>query len=254
MYYPKSQITPNLYTNGDEFVSSIDNSSYSGYYFKTSAGKYFTGRNQDDRPNVELIIATALSQDTNTTPNPNININVLSLDNTDFLSNQYEVNTDEVLNYFTLKNINIYDPPKTLIPTYNPILPTQQDYQNGEFRRLFAKKTNEIQYVEIDQDTFAKLLAKDPQILWQLYEPFDLTWYLTGNIEDVARINFNTVELATLRKKLPMLGEYLKFNYIKYYNKMVTTNVLVNRDTRANTTLNREQLTGSLYRDNSISR
>ena len=34
MYYPKSQITPNLYTNGDEFVSSVDNSGYSGYYFK----------------------------------------------------------------------------------------------------------------------------------------------------------------------------------------------------------------------------
>jgi hypothetical protein len=134
------------------------------------------------------------------------------------------------------------------------VLPTSQDYQNGEFRRLFAKKTNEIQYIEIDQDTFAKLVAKDPQILWQLYEPFDLTWYLTGNIEDVARINFNTIELTSKRKKLPMLGEYLKFNYIKYYNKTVTTNVLVNRDTRTNSISSTEQPTGSFYRDNSISR
>jgi hypothetical protein len=114
------------------------------------------------------------------------------------------------------------------------VLPTQQDYQNGEFRRLFAKKTNEIQYVEINLDTFSQLIAKDPQILWQLYEPFDLTWQLTGNIEDVARVNFNTVELTSKRKKLPRLGDYLKFNYIKYYNKMVTTNVLVNRVSRTN--------------------
>jgi hypothetical protein len=127
------------------------------------------------------------------------------------------------------------------------VLPTPQDYQNGEFRRLFAKKTNEIQYIEIDQDTFDKLLAKDPQILWQLYEPFDLTWYLTGNIEDVARINFNTVELTSKRKRLPRLGDYLKFNYIKYYNKTVTTNVLVNRDTRANRISSTEQPTGSFY-------
>ena len=114
MYYPKSQITPNLYTNGDEFVSSVDNSGYSGYYFKISTGKYFTGRNQDDRPNVELIPVTSLSQDNNNAPNPNINVNVLSLDSTDFLSTQYEVNTEEVSNYFALKNINIYNPPKSI--------------------------------------------------------------------------------------------------------------------------------------------
>jgi hypothetical protein len=97
------------------------------------------------------------------------------------------------------------------------VLPTQQDYQNGEFRRYFAKKTNEIQYVEINLDTYTKLVAKNPQVLWQLYEPFNLTWQLTGNKEQVGRVNFNTVELTSKRKKLPRLGDYLKFDYIKYY-------------------------------------
>jgi hypothetical protein len=241
MYFPKSQITPNLYTNGGEFVNADTQEVYSGYYFKISTGKYFTGRNQDDRPNEELLpLQTVQIIDTPIVQNAQSNYTATT--------NIYEQINEEYL------NLTSTTPTITIIPSYNPVLPTQQDYQNGEFRRLFAKKTNEIQYVEIDQDTFAKLLAKDPQILWQLYEPFDLTWYLTGNIEDVARINFNTVELATLRKKLPRLGEYLKFNYIKYYNKMVTTNVLVNRDARANTILNREQPTGSIYRDNSISR
>jgi hypothetical protein len=221
MYYPKSQITPNLYTNGGEFVYADTQEAYSGYYFKISTGKYFTGRNQDDRPNLEL----SLLQTVQTVATPIVQN---SQPNYTAITNVYEQTNEEYL------NIKSLSPSITIIPTYNPVLPTNQDYQNGEFRRLFAKKTNEIQYVEIDQDTFTKLLAKDPQILWQLYEPFDLTWQLTGNIEDVARINFNTVELATLRKKLPRLGEYLKFNYIKYYNKMVTTNVLVNRDTGAN--------------------
>ena len=49
MYYPKSQITPNLYTNGNEFVYEDSGLFYNGYYFKTSKGEYFTGRNQDDR-------------------------------------------------------------------------------------------------------------------------------------------------------------------------------------------------------------
>jgi hypothetical protein len=216
MYYPKSQITPNLYTNGGEFASSIDNSDYSGYYFKISTGKYFTGKNQDDRPNVELIPIISLSQDNNTAPNPNINVNVLSLDNSDFLSTQYEVNTEEVSNYFALKNINVYNPPKSTIPYYNPVQPSNQDYQNGEFRRFFCKKTNEIQYIETDIPTYNKLIAQDPQILWQLYKPFNITWKLTGTIQEVVRINYNIVQLASKTKSLPMLGEYLNSNYIKY--------------------------------------
>jgi hypothetical protein len=216
MYYPKSQITPNLYTNGDEFVLSTDNSSYSGYYFKISTGKYYTGRNQDDRPNVELIPVTSLSQDNNNTPNPNVNINVLSLDSTDFLSTQYEVNTEEVSNYFALKNINPYNPPKSLVPYYNPVQPLNQDYKNGEFRRFFCKKTNEIQYIEIDIPTYNKLIAQDSQILWQLYKPFNITWKLTGTVQEVVRINYNIVQLASKTKGLPMLGDYLNSNYIKY--------------------------------------
>lgn len=204
MYFPKSQITPNLYTNGGEFVYASNQEVYSGYYFKTSTGKYYTGRNQDDRPNEELLIL----QTVQTIDTPIIQNSQLNYAST---TNVYEQINEEYL------NLTLSTPTITIIPTYNPVLPTQQDYQNGEFRRLFAKKTNEIQYVEINQDTFSKLVAKDPQILWQLYEPFDLTWQLTGNIEDVARVNFNTVELTSKRKRLPRLGDYLKFDYIKYY-------------------------------------
>jgi hypothetical protein len=217
MYYPKSQITPNLYTNGGEFILSDSKSEYNGYYFKISTGKYFTGRNQDDRPNIELIPVEALSQDNINTPNPNVNVNVLSLDSTDFISNQYEVNTDDVFDYFNLKNINIYNPPKTNTPYYNPVLPTNQDYKNGEFRRLFCKKTNEIQYTEINAVVYNQLISKSPQILWQLYEPFNITWQLTGNAGDVARINYRTVESTSKKRKLPKLGDYLKSDYIKYY-------------------------------------
>jgi hypothetical protein len=75
----------------------------------------------------------------------------------------------------------------------------------------------EIQYIEIDLDQFTKLKAKDPQILFSLYQPFTITWILTGSKENVAKINKNIVELAEKRNRLPKLGEYLKFDYIKYY-------------------------------------
>jgi hypothetical protein len=46
---------------------------------------------------------------------------------------------------------------------------------------------------------------------------FTITWILTGNKEQVAKINKNIVELASFRQKLFRFGDYLKFDYLKYY-------------------------------------
>ena len=56
MYYPKSQITPNLYTNGNEYIILSNRSNYVGYYFTTSDNKIFSGRNPNDKPNFELVL------------------------------------------------------------------------------------------------------------------------------------------------------------------------------------------------------
>ena len=50
MYFPKSQITTDLYTNGKEFIYINSNTEYIGFYFKTSNGKYYTGKNPNDSP------------------------------------------------------------------------------------------------------------------------------------------------------------------------------------------------------------
>ena len=121
------------------------------------------------------------------------------------------------MNYAQLKNINIYNPPVKILPYYSPTQPTQQDYQNGEFQRYFCKQTNQILYIEINQEQFDKLVAQDPQIEFSIYQPFTITWILTGNKENVAKVNKNIVELAEKRNRLPKLGEYLKFDYLKYY-------------------------------------
>ena len=159
MYFPKSQIKPNLYTNGGEFAIATTNQEYVGYYFKTSTGKYYTGRNQDDRPNEEL---TSLVTDATTI-------------NTSLSIESAVTVVDPIYSYITSSPIS---PTPVFAPTYNPSLPTQQDYQNTEFQRYFCKKTNEIIYIEINKDQFDKLVAKDPQILWQLYKPFTITWHI----------------------------------------------------------------------------
>jgi len=253
MYYPKSQITPNLYTNGGEFVSAINQEAYSGYYFKISNGKYFTGRNQDDRPNVELVPIEA------NLPSPNNSTQI----QTNYVAtvNVFESNNEQYL------NITHQNPTSIIVPTYNSTPPTQQDYQVGEFRRYFCKKTNEYQYIEINQEQFDKLLAKDPQILWQLYQPFFIDWQLTGDKQKVAQVNKNATELVIFRNKFFGLNEYLKLDFLKYYQPEVGTTtsgsyingvnqgyVLDNRDRRGNGVFYSQNDSGSVRRDSSITR
>lgn len=204
MYYPKSQITPNLYTNGNEFVLSTTQEVYSGFYYKVSTGKFYTGRNQDDKPNIELL--PLITSQTISTPTQE-----------NFQSNYITTTSIFDANNETYLNIKSQQPTSKFIPTYLPETPTQQDYQVGEFRRYFCKKTNQIQYIEINQEQFDQLVAKDPQIEFSLYLPFFIDWQLTGDEQQVARINKNSVELISFQQKLPNLNQYLRFDYTKYY-------------------------------------
>ena len=207
MYYPKSQIKTNLYANPGEFVNATTLEPYSGYYFTISTGKFFTGKTPQDVPNTEIIRSSNLSE-TLTTPKTDVFIE--SPTDTSTLPSQL----------FTSEYNNITGTPDIVfsnIPPYFATLPTEQDYQNGEFRRYFCKKTNEILYIEISKTTFDLLINKSPDILWPLYSPFNITWQITGDKEQVARINKNIVDLTSVRLQLPKFGDYLNNNYLKYY-------------------------------------
>jgi hypothetical protein len=200
MYYPLSQITSNLYTNGNEFTYIGRDLPYVGYYWKVSSGKYYTGKTPQDTPSEEIILISNPSQISTTSPDTNSNFSYYNIDG---ISSEY---------------IGIVQPPPpSLSPNYFPTIPTQEDYQIGEFRRYFCKKTNEIIYLEIDKDTYNKLINKDSTILYQLYQPFNLPWQLTGDKPQVFIINKNITELTSKQQKLPMLSKYLKNDFTKYY-------------------------------------
>ena len=200
MYYPLSQITSNLYTNGKEFAYQNNKQPYTGYYWKTSTGKFFTGKTPQDLPLEELIIYS---------PENNVEVSVTISGDSSYY-NQFDSNTFEYLNL-------VSPPTPPLPPTYSPTIPTQQDYQIGEYRRYFCKKTNEIVYLEINKDTYDKLVGKDSKILYQLYQPFNLPWQLTGDKSQVFITNKNITELTSKQQKLPMLSEYLRNDFTKYY-------------------------------------
>lgn len=210
-YYPKSQITTNLNTNGGE-LSYIDGQEYIGYYWKNSKGQFFTGKTPQDTPTEKLIKITYNGDDF-LSKKPSSVIALFS-DDPDPVMPYYNGSVN-VLRYTLLQNIDLS---KTVfLPFYSPTLPTEQDYQIGEFRRYFCKKINEIIYLEISKNTFNKLTTKNPQILWQLYFPFSLPWQITGDKENVYKTNRNITELTSIRKKLPMLSEYLKNDFTKYW-------------------------------------
>jgi hypothetical protein len=191
MYYPKSQITTNLYSNG-EFVLKSTNEEYTGFYWKTISGKYYTGKTPQDDSIEELQL-------------PSTNIVV-----TDDIEAANSVGS---IVYQSLNKINT----SGKIPPYSTNTPISSDYDMGEFTRYFCKKSNEIIYLEINKDTYTKLVNKDKTYLFQLYQPFKFQWVITGDKEKVYIANKNITRYMIEKFSFPFLNKYLKEDYLKYY-------------------------------------
>jgi hypothetical protein len=196
MYYPISQIKTNLYTNGGEFALITTNQEYIGYYWLTSTSKKYTGKTPNDINIVELVDLPQKPQ----------------------LNNIFTPNTITVtgLNEY-YNNIKELQPQTLFTPTYKQPQPTQQDYQIGEFRRYFVKKTNELLYIEVNKDTYENILNKNTQWLWQDYLAFNIPWSITGDKLTVAKTNKNIVDLTIQRLSLYKFNDYLRNDYTKYY-------------------------------------
>lgn len=223
-YYPLSQVKTNLYTNGDEYVLKFDNTDYIGYYWKTSNGKFYTGKTPQD-PNYQEIILKP-SKENPQTPKGEVGysqtVNVLfsygdPSVNPEFNESSPTYDENIIESYLKLNNIPVNNPPVINLPVYNASTPTEQDYSIGEFRRYFCKKSNELLYLEINKDTYDKLFNKDRSYLFQLYIPFNIPWSLTGDRNKVYQTNKNIVEITINNNNFKMFDAYLKQDYLKYY-------------------------------------
>lgn len=199
MYYPLSQITTNLYTNGEEFIIFSSRTPYSGYYWKNSKGEHFTGKTPQDTPNLKLI--------------PLVKDSLINVNENENITSYYNKTDDNSINYLNLINPDAPGLP----PTFSPNIPNENDYKNGEYKRYFCKKINELIYLEINRDTYNKLISQDPKIQYSYYLPFNISWYLTGDKLNVYNVNKNIVELIMKSMSLYQFDLYLQKNYIKYY-------------------------------------
>lgn len=206
MYYPKSQIKTNIYTNGGELNYKSDGKNYIGNYWKTSDGKYFTGKTPNDTNIQELI-----------KPNPQTDQNLSTvIQSTISLPNQSYINNNSVISIEYSKLNTKFNESKLLPSSYNPSL-TQSDYDLGEFTRYFCKKTNEIIYTEVNKETHTKLIGKNSSYLWQLYIPIKYAWTISGDKEQVYNINKNMTQHMMTTFKLPALDKFLREDYLKFW-------------------------------------
>ena len=194
MYYPKSQIKPNLFTNGDQYVYLRDETNYIGFYYSTSDGRYFTGKSPNNGPNFELI------------PVP-VNINFVEGLNTHVAGDHYVIN--DVYDY--ARGVDLT---KGNIPPSNPIsifpTPTQEDYDNKEFVRYFLKRINQEKYMEVDQSTYISYKSKEPNVNFVLYQAFRLPLLISGKRAEVYNINRKTVIRVQNNLKFRSFIQYFK--------------------------------------------
>lgn len=195
MYYPKSQIKTSLYTNGGEYFLSTTKEDYKGYYYEISSGQKYTGKTPQEGNNI-LIIKYGTPQTQYLPPPP-----------PDTIVTQDELSGGS---YKTT-------PPLRTLPQFNLTLPTSQDQQNGQFNRYFCKKTNENKYLEINQDTYKKLINKDPQIAWDLYNPAQITWIIKGNQNQVFNSNKGSVVVIEQQRSWYGFTQWFQDKFLKYY-------------------------------------
>ena len=200
MYYPKSQIKTNLFTNGDEYVYYNTNNEYSGSYFITGNGKVFTGKNPNNKPNYPL---SAISENLN-------GFQQLSSEQED-LPISYNVINDS---YYWAKGISpttnnpVPSPPIQIFPN-----PSIKEYEIGEIQRFFVKKINEVKYVEINNQQFNSFASSQSNVQSSLYSTFQLPWVITGNRSRAYNVNMKTVNRIITNFKLQGFKSYFKGRY-----------------------------------------
>lgn len=197
MYYPKSQIKTNQYTKGDEYVILKSNTPYTGYYFTTSRGEAFSGKNPNESPSYKL------RQIQNQTTDTNIE---------SFPDNYYVVNDG----YYTSKGLSTNrttpTPPQQTFPVLN-----EQDYKLGEFQRYFLKKTNEPKFLEISKNDYYLYTSKNTSVFYELYTPIQISWIISGNKDQVYQVNKNIVAKAERERQLYGFTQYFRDNFTQFY-------------------------------------
>ena len=163
-YYPKSRIIENQKANPGEF-SLPNGKEYTGPYYTTFDGKFFTGENPyslNSQPLTQI----------QTSADP------------EFINFQKE----EYDSLKTSKLAQLIDP-----SPFTP-KPTPEDYKRGKITRYFARQRNgtQFQIMEVDQITYDNLSNNKGGLNYALWKVISIFWQISGPLRDERVNNIRT--------------------------------------------------------------
>lgn len=194
MYYPKSKIISNLYTNGQELVYTSTERFYTGSYHILSDGRIYTGKNQQDGELKSLKFAEEVQQldaeaVASSTGNKNLNSNTF---------------------YDEIRRRQQINPPKLelLEPKY-----TQPTVKYPILTRYFLRRTNNAIFTEVSLQDYNAIKNRDKKYNWGIYVTFELPWSTSGAY--IKETNERMVLLTEQRYKVYGFTQYIT-NYTEF--------------------------------------
>jgi hypothetical protein len=202
-YYPSTKIKTNQKALLGEFT--LNGVVYSGSYYSTYDGKFFTGPDPILGSNQELIPALRNS------------------------NSEYVLGSSTNASSVVLRELNskLQTKNKTLTQpvSYQPIT-LDSDYSRGYFTRYFVKRTNQRGYVmEISEEEFESIRNGTATYDISFYQTVSLIWKLTGPLRSKRISQYQTREgivdtnqriVESLNKSFPGLKEFIGEDYAKF--------------------------------------
>jgi hypothetical protein len=184
-YYSANEIVNNLYTTGQELMTT-DNVDYVGLYHKYTTGEIYSQPTWNKNKSVKLI--------------------------------KYKEQPESVIEYNKISDIEIN---YKSFNTYNVVI-TKENINNGYIDRFIIKRSNDNIFYEVNSDTYDAYTSEDIDPV--LYSAVKLKWYITGNITDTQQGNItipgvqsnNYKELQTAEITVPGISLYFT-DLLQYY-------------------------------------
>jgi len=214
-YIPKNQIVTNLYTEGNEFVIKSTKTPYQGAYWKKSDGTFYTGKNPNEIPSIEIILATKTISTPSEGSITTITVGGSNIPPAYVLDDLISLPTG--LKYSQLTNA----PLEVLLntPQLVTVPPTENDYKLGSYTRYMLTKINDSTFLEVTKTTYDKIVSHDAVWTWELYTPFTIPWTLIGDEDYVYNTNGKIVALTEERLGKYGLQSYFGNDYTQFYKK-----------------------------------
>jgi hypothetical protein len=211
-YIPKNRVISNLYTPGSTFYIKNTNSDYTGFYYKTSNGKFFSGKNPDDPDSREILeyppSLDPIDIDTRFLDEDAI-LPVVNYDVTDFIDDDPFTPRSQALLTASLNGalpytlLNQTNDPRTqhIIPRNTIVIPSEEDINLGVFDRHFLYRINTKEVIEVNKEVY-RVVDNEDQYLGNIYTSFIIPWVIDGKEEDTFNTNLNTVKITQTRNNI----------------------------------------------------